>query len=58
MSVKIIGNLNLKKVGDRLRIVDRFFTDVLRERLAYGGLSDYVAENKRRASKGGVFNKV
>jgi len=53
----IIGDLNLKKIGDRLRKVDRFILDVLGIRLANGGLSDYVAENKRKSSADGVFNK-
>ncbi len=53
----IIGNLSLKKIGDRLRKVDHFILDVLGIRLANGGLSDYVAENKRKSSQDGIFNK-
>lgn len=51
----IIGELNLKKIGDRLRKVDRYLLDVLSVRLANGGLSDFVAENKRKASLEGIF---
>jgi ubiquinone/menaquinone biosynthesis C-methylase UbiE/chorismate mutase len=53
----IIGELDLKKIGDRLRKVDRYLLDVLSVRLASGGLSDLVAENKRNASLEGIFNK-
>lgn len=53
----IIGELDLKKIGDRLRKVDRYLLDVLSVRLASGGLSDLVAENKRNASPEGIFNK-
>ncbi len=57
MRTPIIGDLDLTKIGDRLRIVDKFIFDVLSTRLSGGGLSDFVAENKRRASKGGVYGK-
>lgn len=55
----IIGELNLKKIGDRLRKVDRYLLDVLSVRLAHGGLSDSVAENKRKGedSKDGIYSK-
>ncbi|GBE17331.1 hypothetical protein BMS3Abin15_01172 [bacterium BMS3Abin15] len=53
----LLGNLDLKKVGNRLRRLDRFLLDVYKERLAHGGLSDYVAQNKRKASPDGIFNK-
>ena len=53
----LTGKLDLSKLGDRLRKVDHFLIDVLSTRLADGGLSDYVAENKRKSSFDGVFNK-
>ena len=57
MKTPIIGDLNLAKIGDRLRTVDRFLFNVLSTRLSGGGLSDFVAENKRRASKNGIYEK-
>ena len=44
----IIGNLNLDKIGDRLKRTDKFIIDILSIRLAHGGLSDFVAANKRK----------
>jgi len=53
----LTGKLDLKRLGDRLRKVDRFILDILSVRLASGGLSDHVAENKRKSSQDGIFNK-
>lgn len=55
----ILGGLNLEKIGERLRRVDRFIMDILQVRLAHGGLSDAIAESKRRGkdSKDGIYNK-
>lgn len=55
MTKTILGGLDLKKVGARLRKTDRFLLDIFKVRLAQGGLSDYVAENKRAQSPDGVF---
>lgn len=54
----VLGKLTLEKLGDRLRIVDRFLLDILKIRLGKGGLSDYVSENKRRSSKEGIYSKL
>lgn len=53
----ILGGLDLKTLGGRLKRLDRFLIDVLSIRLAHGGLSDYVAENKRKLSGDGIFEK-
>ncbi len=53
----ILGELDLNKIGERLKKTDRFLLDILMMRLAQGGLSDCVAENKRRCSPDGIFNK-
>lgn len=52
----ILGDLDLDKIGERLKKTDRFFLDVLMMRLAQGGLSDCVAECKRRKSPDGNFS--
>lgn len=52
----ILGGLDLSKIGDRLRKTDRFALDVLSVRLAHGGLSDAVAETKRKGSKDGIYD--
>src|SRR3989338_426898 len=57
MKPTILGSLNLDKIADKLRKVDRFILDVMGIRLADGGLSDAVAEAKRKESKEGVYNK-
>lgn len=53
----ILGNLNLGKTGMRLRKTDRFILDILATRLAQGGLSDIVAENKKRTTADGIYSK-
>lgn len=53
----ILGKLDLEKIGERLKKTDCFLLDVLAMRLAQGGLSDCVAESKRRSSPNGIFNK-
>ncbi|MDO8260792.1 MAG: methyltransferase domain-containing protein [Candidatus Magasanikbacteria bacterium] len=53
----ILGNLNLSTIGDRLRRLDRFLIRILKARLAQGGLSDLVAEVKRKTSTNGIFPK-
>ena len=53
----ILGNLNLTTIGDRLRRLDRFLVRILKARLAQGGLSDLVAEVKRKTSINGIFPK-
>ncbi|MBU4142365.1 class I SAM-dependent methyltransferase, partial [Patescibacteria group bacterium] len=53
----LTGELDLNRLNDRFRRVDRFILDILSVRLASGGLSDYVAENKRKSSPDGIFNK-
>ena len=58
MTKIILGNLDLIKIGDRLRKVDRFLLDILSVRLAHGGLSDYVAECKRKESKAGYYDNL
>lgn len=58
MTKTILGGLDLKKVGSRLRKTDRFLLDIFKVRLAQGGLSDYVAENKRAQSPDGIFQTL
>lgn len=57
----LLGNLDLNKIGDRIRTLDRFLINVLKVRLSNGGLSEAVAENKRKQSyeenHDGVFPK-
>lgn len=53
----ILGGLDLDGIGERLKKTDRFLLDILMMRLAQGGLSDCVAENKLRCSPDGIFNK-
>src|SRR3989344_4957312 len=53
----ILGELNLTKLDERFRRTDRFLMEILKVRLANGGLSDAVAENKRKESKGEVYSK-
>ena len=53
----LLGNLDLKKIGDRLKTLDRFLLDVLKVRLSHGGLSRCVAESKRKETTDGIFNK-
>lgn len=57
MSKIILGELNLKKLDERFRRTDRMLMDILKVRLANGGLSDAVAENKRNETPDGVFPK-
>jgi chorismate mutase len=57
MKITLLGNLDLNKIGERLKIVDHFLLHILKVRLANGGLSDYVAEVKRLSSPDGVFQK-
>lgn len=44
----IVGNLDLNKIGARLKRTDKFLIDILSIRLANGGLSDFVAATKRK----------
>lgn len=53
----ILGGLDLISVGRRLAITDKFLFNVMSVRLATGGLSDDVAENKRQDSGEGVYQK-
>ena len=53
----LLGKLDLVKIGNRLRRVDHFIINILKVRLAHGGLSDYVAECKRKNSADGIFKK-
>lgn len=55
----LLGSLDLNKVGKRLRKLDEFIMRLFGARLSHGGLSDYVAEIKRRdeKSKDGIFDK-
>lgn len=55
----ILGELNLIKLDERFRKTDRMLMDILKIRLANGGLSDAVAENKRKDEESidGVFSK-
>lgn len=53
----LLGNLDLKRIGDRLKTLDRFLLDILKVRLSHGGLSRCVAESKRKESADGIFNK-
>ena len=53
----ILGDLDLKKIAERLARTDEFILHVLAVRLAQGGLSDFVAINKAVAAKDGIFDK-
>jgi ubiquinone/menaquinone biosynthesis C-methylase UbiE len=53
----LLGELDLGKIGDRLRKVDEFIVKVLGVRLSHGGLSRCVAESKRKETSDGIFNK-
>ena len=53
----LLGNLNLDKIGDRLRKVDELIVKILGVRLSHGGLSRCVAESKRKETLDGIFNK-
>lgn len=52
-----LGDLDLRTIGDRLRRLDRFLIRILKNRLSQGGLSDLVAEAKRKSSENGIFDK-
>lgn len=54
---QIVGKLDIVTIGNRLRRLDRFIVDILRIRLAQGGLSDYVAFNKMKGitARNGIF---
>lgn len=52
-----LGELNLKKLDERFRKTDSFLLEILKIRLANGGLSDLVVENKIRESGGKPFSK-
>jgi SAM-dependent methyltransferase/chorismate mutase len=53
----MLGILDLKKIGERLKKTDRFLLDILKVRIGSKGLSDRVAENKQKASPDGVYDK-
>ena len=52
----LLGKLDLRQIGDRLRRADEFLFHVLSVRLSHGGLSGCVAESKRKGTRDGIFN--
>jgi len=54
----ILGDLDLKKIAERLARTDEFILHVLAVRLAQGGLSDFVAINKAVAGKDGRWEYI